>query len=499
MSEVTRNSVFAIKEEVTEGTPLKPTSGTDGYIALQEGFSMEPSFETLDSSELQAGSIGKAKSSLGLENPTGSISHYLRHSGVEGAAPDFGLLIESCLGTETINSTERLTAAASTTSLIKLASGGSDFDRGKAMLIKDATNGYSIRNVLSMSTNDATPAFNLSAAPAIGLGVGKCINYAPATSTPSFTSWLFRGNGGAIETMAGCKVNEMAITCEAGGYINCDFSFEGTQYYFDPILISATNNKLDFNEGGSEITATITSKLYKDPIQLQDEISSQLNAVATATITVTYSNSTGKFTIASGGATFAILWNTGTNTLVSIGTTIGFAVAADDTGALTYTSDNAISFTSYHTATYDSADPLVAKSNQVMLGSATDNSCFEASSVNVTVSNSKADIKSVCSDSGKSGSFFNSREVSIELVALLTRFQAQWFKKFRNGDNVQFAYTGGTKTGVNWDAGKCFNMFSPTSTITSFSLGDADGLITLNMSLKAYVASGAGEFYVNFL
>jgi hypothetical protein len=499
MSEVTRNSVFAIKEEVTEGTPLKPTAGGDGYVALQEGFTMEPTFEELTSSELQAGSIGLAKPALGLENPTGSIAHYLRHSGTEGTAPDFGLLIESCLGTETVNGTERLTAAASTTSLVKLASGGADFDRGFAMLIKDATNNYSVRNVLSMATNDATLAFNLANAPAIGLGVGKCVNYKPATSTPSFTSWLFRGNGGAIETMAGCKVNEMSISCEAGAYINCDFSFEGTQYYFDPILIDATNNKLDVDEGAGQLTATITSKLYKDPHQLAEEIQSQLNSVLTAAATCTYSDSTGKFTLTAASGTFSILWNTGTNTAVSLGTTIGFAVAADDTGALTYTSDNAISFASYHTAAYDSADPLVAKSNQVMLGSATDNSCFEASTVNVTVSNSKADIKSVCADSGKSGSFFNSREVTVEIVSLLNRYDAKWFKKFRQGDSVQFAYTGGSKTGVNWDAGKVINMFSPTMTISSFALGDSDGLVTLNMTLKAYVSQGLGEFFINFL
>lgn len=498
MSEVTRNSVFAIVEEVTEGTPVKPSAATD-YTALQEGFSLEPSFETLDSSELQAGSIGKAKSSLGLENPTGSVSHYMRHSGVEGTAPDYNTLIESCLGVETVNSTERLTAAACTTSLIKLASGGSDFARGKAILVKDSTNGYSVRNVLSVATNDLTPAFNLSAAPGAGLGVGKCVNYAPATSTPSFTGWLFRGNGGAIETIAGAKVNEMSISAEAGAYISGDFSFEGTQYYFDPILVDATNNKLDVSEGGGELTATITSKLYKDPHQLAEEIQSQLNSVLTAATTCTYSDSTGKFTLTAASGTFSILWSTGTNTLVSIGANLGFTVSADDTGALTYTSDNAISFASYQTATYDSADPLVAKSNQVMIGSATDNACFEASTVNVTVSNTKADIKSVCADSGKSGSFFNAREVTIELVALLNRYEAQYFKKFRNGDSVQFAYTAGTKTGVNWDAGKVFNMFSPTTTISSFALGDQDGLVTLNMTLTCYVTGGLGEFYINFL
>lgn len=103
-------------------------------------------------------------------------------------------------------------------------------------------------------------------------------------------------------------------------------------------VIDSTNNKLDFDEGGSEITATITSATYT-PTTLAAEIKTQLDASTGAgTYTVTYSTSTGKWTISvSGAATFNIRWNTGTNTATSIGPTIGFPTAANSTGALTYT------------------------------------------------------------------------------------------------------------------------------------------------------------------
>ena len=68
----TRNSALAVKVETTEGTPVVPAAGSD-YVALQDDFSMSPAFEVLDNAELKA-SLGKAKSVLGLEQPSASTS-----------------------------------------------------------------------------------------------------------------------------------------------------------------------------------------------------------------------------------------------------------------------------------------------------------------------------------------------------------------------------------------------------------------------------------------
>jgi len=76
----TRSSVLALVTESTEGTPVVPTLATQ-FVALQDDFSMEPSFDTLENAELKA-SIGTAKPIQGAENPSASLSHYLRASGV---------------------------------------------------------------------------------------------------------------------------------------------------------------------------------------------------------------------------------------------------------------------------------------------------------------------------------------------------------------------------------------------------------------------------------
>ena len=46
MAEITRKSRMAIVEEVTEGTPVAPSAGTD-YLSVQEGFSTSPVVNTI--------------------------------------------------------------------------------------------------------------------------------------------------------------------------------------------------------------------------------------------------------------------------------------------------------------------------------------------------------------------------------------------------------------------------------------------------------------------
>jgi hypothetical protein len=131
----TRSSVMALKEESTEGTPVVPSAAGD-FIALQDGFSFEPSFQTLENNELRS-SIGVAKPIQGLETPKANFSHYLRHSGTEGQAPNYGSLLKAAFGSYNANGTARSTTTASTTSVIKLAAGGADFARGRCILLKD--------------------------------------------------------------------------------------------------------------------------------------------------------------------------------------------------------------------------------------------------------------------------------------------------------------------------------------------------------------------------
>lgn len=498
----TRSSVLAIVPEVTEGTPVNPSAATQ-YTALQDDFAMEPSIDVLENAELK-NSLGMSKSILGLENPTASFSHYLRHSGTEGAAPDYNDLLKAAFGTEVVASTEYDTTTSSTTAIVKMPGGeGANFRRGQALLIKHSANDWEIRPIHSISTDDLTLGFALSVAPGSGINTGKAVTYVPAdASHQTLSIHHYLGNGGAYQMMAGARVTELGIEFPAGELINASFTLEGTAYYFNPITIAAADIYLDFTSDNGTFAATIAAGTYKDPHQLADAIATALNAAdPLETFTCVYSNSTGKFTIATSTSTvLSLLWNTGTNTANSIGDKIGFSLAANDTASTSYVSDTAVSFASPYTPTLDAADPLAAKDNRVMIGDATDSTCFAASSISFSMSLPKTDILSTCATTGKAGSVINSREVTVSISALLSQFDADKFRRFRENDDTRFAYVFGSKTGSNWTVGKSGCLYIPNATISSFALSDADGLIQIDMELKAYVeTAGVGEVFLSLV
>jgi hypothetical protein len=103
--------------------------------------------------------------------------------------------------------------------------------------------------------------------------------------------------------------------------------------------ITLDNNKIDFAEGGPQLTAALTVGIYS-PTNLALEIKTQLDAIGANTYTVAFSRSTRKFTIST-TVNFSLLTNTGTNINISPYTLLGFTATSDKTGASTYTGDNA--------------------------------------------------------------------------------------------------------------------------------------------------------------
>lgn len=134
-----------------------------------------------------------------------------------------------------------------------------------------------------------------------------------------FLPWYFRK-----------EVQISLISSKREYRIDADLGIDGN------IVITTANNKLDFDEGGAELTATITAGSYT-PSTLCTEIKIQMDAAGAATYTVTYSGKV--FRIASNGATLNLRCNTGTNAANGIWTTIGFSTAANKTGYTNYAGD----------------------------------------------------------------------------------------------------------------------------------------------------------------
>lgn len=495
----TRKSALAVVTETTEGTPVAPSASSD-YLPIQEDVSIDFSTDTLENAELRA-SIGTAQPILGQENPTASFSLYLKGSGTSGTEPAARKIYKAAFGAENVKAAEYDAEAGSTVSDIVLSAGqGADYGRGYAVLVQHAAHAWELRPVHDVNVDTLKLAFNLNNTPVSTTLLGRPVTYYPAEDTfDTLTIWNYLANGGAIEMLAGARPTALDIEFSAGEIINQSLSFEAVEQFFDPIEVTS-NNDLDFTDDDGTFAVSIESRYYKDPHEVAEALTAAMNASGTTeTHSVTYDDSAGKFVIATSTSTvLSLLWNTGANTATTIGTTLGFSVAADDTGSTSYTADNAQDWSSPQTPVFQDVAPNVAKSNEVWVGDdSTDNTCINASNVSFSLANTITKIPDICADSGVSGSIVSQRAFNVTVTALLSQHDAANARRFRKGDTVRWGYAWGPKDGGNWVKGKCGVLYLPFCTVTNFSTEDQDGLVAYNLELQAYVSDSSGEGFLS--
>lgn len=495
---LTRASTFAIKEETVAGTYVAPSVGAD-FVALRPGNETTYEPEQLESDEL-LNDIGAAKSFVGKEKVSGSHSAYLRHSGVEGQEPQLGLLYESILGTKAVASVEYDTVSASTVNVVKVNTGeGANFVVGQPLMVKNAL-GYEIRNVSAIVGDNLSVNFSLNNAPTSGVNLGKGITYIPtASDAPTFSTTKYIGSGFAKEVSAGNSVSELALTLDANGFGEVEFSYEGTKYFFNPITITASNKYIDLTDDVGTIAVVIAEAVYKTPIELAEAIDAALNASSTETYTCTFSSVTGKFTIASGSTVLSLLWSTGANTANSIGATLGFLVAADDTGAVTYTSDNAQSYAASITPVYDSSDAIIVKGADLFIGTQADNICICAQTVSLTISKTLEDVDCICEETGILEKIPTARTVEMSVTAVLKKHDVALLDALLKNSGISAMFNAGPKTGGNFVPGKCFNAYLPNCTVSAYKT-TGDSFIQAEITLKGFVsAAGGKDVFLGFI
>jgi hypothetical protein len=493
-----RASVFALREESSSGTLIAP-SATTQFVPVRPGAAMAYEVEELENEEL-LNDIGAAKTFKGKESVSGEHAAYLKHSGVEGQEPQLGIMYESIMGDKTVNATEYNTVASSTTTVVKVDTGeGAQFYKGQALLIKDGTNGYSIRNVSSISSDDLTINFSLANAPGSGVNLGKAITYKPAaTGHPTYSAWYYGGNGFFTQAAAGCTTSEVSMEFPANGFAEVTFSYEGTKYYFNPIIISSSNKYLDITDDTGTIAVAVAEGQYRNPIELARAIESAWDAATTETVSVSFSNSTGKFTLSSGSSVLSLLWNSGANAANSIGTTIGFSVAANDTGSTSYVADNAISYAAVYTPSYDSVDAIIVKDCELLIGSQTDNTCVCANSVSITISKEVEDVDCICEETGTQEKIAVGRTVEMQVSAVMSKHEARFFDNLLNNTTISTMLNAGPKSAGNWVAGKCVNIYLQNAVVSSFST-EGDSYIVANMTIRGFVSSSDKDCFINFV
>lgn len=495
---LTRASVYAIKKEVTPGTYVAPASGAD-FVPLRPGNELSYEPEQLESDEIQ-NDIGASKASTGKESVKGTHSAYLKHSGVEGQEPEVGPLYESVLGSKYVPVAEYVTVAGSTTKLINVGVGnGANFRQGQAVLVKKG-DGYKIRNISSISGDVLTLNFALDSAPGTGVALGKGIVYLPvASGHPTISTTKYLGSGFAKEVSAGNAVTEASITMDANGFGEVEFSLEGTKYFFNPIVITASNKYLDFTDDSGTYAAAVAEGIYKTPIELADALASSMNAASTEDFTVSFSSVTGRFTIATAtSAVLSLLWDTGANAANDIGSALGFLTASNDTGAVTYSSDNEQDYAPPYTPSYDSADKIVIKNAELFIGGQDDSLCICAQSVSLVVAKAVEDVDCICEESGISEKIAVSRSAEMEVTASMKKHDVALLDALLKNSGISAMINCGGKTGGNWTPGKCFNSYLQSCTVSKYTT-TGDSFIQVSLTLKGYVDGTRKDVYLNFV
>lgn len=506
MAYASRSAVFAFVRETTEGTVVDP--GATDFTVVREGASLQSAVNTVSSDELR-NSIGASKAFATNQSPTGSIPKYFKHSGVEGDEPDYGILIESCLGGKAVAATEYDTAAASTAgtssvaAVVKVPSGEeANFQVGQAMLVKDGTNGYAVRNVTATADGELTSSFNFGTAPGAGINLGKAVLFYPSdVDQPTYTAHMYQSSlsgSGVHLAMAGCRTTAMNIEFAANELAAVTFEIGGLSFYQNPITIAAASKYIDFTDSSSTVSCQLTEKTYSSPMDLAVEIASKMSAASVDTISCSYSNSTGKFTISSDGSILSLLWLTGANTANSAKTKLGFD-NTNDTGALTYTSDTAQTYAPPATPSYDDQDPLVVRYNMFQIGSFSDYVCAGGSTLTVNIGTPKTDIPNWCAETGLDESVVLSREVTFSATLKFEQHNVQQFYDLINNNETQVSFVHGQRSAGNWVAGTVVSVYMPTVSLTASTIADQDGYLVVQVEGTAFVGDTLSDIYINFL
>jgi hypothetical protein len=497
MAEIKKASILAVVEQTNAGELVSPTLGTQ-FIPLREGFSVSNSFEELNSDEL-LNDLGAAKASLGKESTAVTHPIYLKHSNTEGVPPNYYLLLKSALGGASTAAAEYDTVSSTTTSVTVGAGEGATYQVGEAVLIKDPTsNKYKIRNIDSIATDTLGLNFNIPSCGA-GVNLGKATVIYPLNTGHSFLSlWYYFANGGAVQAVEDCRTNSVSINLTSGQFATADIGLQGSKAWWNPVEVKATNKYIDFKDD-SGIQAAILTEGFYSQIDFASHVQDTIDSTSTAnTLTAAYSSSTGKYTVASNGSTFELLWNTGANTANAAAALLGFSTASDNTAAVTYTG-SASSYAAALTPEYDNANNVVVKSAELLVGDASDTVCRAAGAVTFNIEPSLADVDSVCAESGVMEKLPSERSVTMTATLILAKHEANLYDKFVKNTSTKVMMNIGPKINGNYVAGKCVNIYMGNATITAHPVDAGGQFLVVTLACKGFVDTAKKDIYINFI
>jgi len=293
MGDVRNRSVdVSVMEEGTEGTHVPPSSVDHFTSILAEGVNelIIPNKEILERGNQNA-SLDTSIARSGIKAVTGTIPLEWK-AGDSGAAPEYGIVLESALGTldAAVASAASDDSSHSATSIKFSATAA--YQAGDIVLIEES-GAYHVSPIESVVTNTSIELLVPcpGGAPANEVAVTKLIDYRTADS--GFKSFSVTGfdEDAVKHTAAGCKVGTLAgENWTTGQFPQLTASYEGMSF---TRVVSA--NVYDPSLDASLPPVILNACIYKDGISiaLNDFTFSLENTLAPKTTTCNENGRTG--------------------------------------------------------------------------------------------------------------------------------------------------------------------------------------------------------------
>lgn len=232
---ILRNTtIIGVKQESTEGTYVAPAANTDYIQPLEDGFEMVPSKELVERNVLDS-SIGVTQPRTGLRGVTAQLPVEMRGSGIEGATPDFDLLLKGALGNSRQIAARVTTGTGHTSTVIDLdASSVLNFAVGDFIVILQTGNHHACF-VSAVNVGAGTEAITITPAapftPSNGVEISKSTTYYPANSGHIPLSLSYYWGNEKRQAGIGCKVTSMNLeNFTTGQLASWNFGLEGMTF-----------------------------------------------------------------------------------------------------------------------------------------------------------------------------------------------------------------------------------------------------------------------------
>ena len=230
-----KNTVVYVTEELTEGTAVDPTLGSQSLPILADGFSIDGEKELVERNLLRSG-IKRQLARTGIKSATAALNVEATASSTAGSAPQYDLLMQSLLAGKRQISTQVTTkATGNTASILQIEDADiSKFNVGDIILVLEA-GAYHVSPIIAVDSTGGAANITLLIAGAGAFSNSVVIEkttvyYGANSGHKNLTVTAFMEDAYKLQA-AGVKVSSMSLeSFEVGQLPSLSFSLNGQSY-----------------------------------------------------------------------------------------------------------------------------------------------------------------------------------------------------------------------------------------------------------------------------